>query len=151
MDWNIAPDDPNHVRLGPISTTELVMDSDRVRSTSFVATIRCSCGWGMRVSPPGGTSESAENEANGSWRQHLATVTPPLPGENFYAATRHPLPGPDEHERTPDTDWYWGAVKSDARWRRGFPKWTCDHKHGSEAEAVACAEEELKKDRWHPK
>jgi hypothetical protein len=178
MDWDTEPDDSNHRRLGPISTHEVILDSEPyeisiegltpaanqalnevlkprrlrpnvVKKAGLVATIRCSCGWGMEVSQPGNSVEGAEEKAKDSWRDHLAEVTPPLLGEEFYAATWQVLLDAEQKARIPNMDWYKGAIRSSAQWRRDFPKWKCEHEHLSEGEAIACAVEALKNNRWH--
>ena len=126
-DVDIEPVVPMHVRHGP-SRYDL--------GHEVVWRVGCSCGWGMELSDPPNTKEEAEKDL----RYHLAEVVPPRAGEEFYAATR---PGFELISGVETESWYKAAIRSRAKWRRDFPKWLCDHKHESDADALACAEKEL--------
>jgi hypothetical protein len=73
----------------------------------------------------------------------------PKPGEEFYAdSMRYPSP-----LRPGQQQWFFGVIVSRStspdQYNEG--RWECEHRHRYREDAVACAEKQLKDQRWHPK
>ena len=75
----------------------------------------------------------------------------PKLGEEFEASAMSSAWTFPSSNRQGEQEWFRGTITSqDEPQGYHIVRWSCDHRHESRADAVACAEEQLKDERWHP-
>lgn len=121
--------DVNHVR-GPAS---LESQTVGLLKRNVKASLRCECGWTLSAMGP--NEGDALESLDAAWVGHVKSMAPVKEGEELHVAALE----------VQGSGGYIALIDSDDR-RRTVPLWTCTHRHQTEAEAMACGQQEI--ERW---